>query len=333
VRPNNLSRWIVLRRRLVRDANRLVAPLENSLLAEVNREVGHRPIFIVGPPRSGTTLLTQVLTGHCDVGYLTNLHNAVWGAPAVVEQLVHPLRWRGAPDYRSTFGNTRSWLGESEAPNYWLRFFPERPHFVAEDDVEPDRLRALRAAVRRLVRAFGRDIVFKTINNTGRVRPIAAALPEALFIVSRRQPLATARSILEARHSYFGTFDRWWSLESPGWQELAARPAHEQAAEQVLRTYEALDEARRAIGAERFVDVRYESLCDDPRSVLEEIKAFTAIPAAHNASPLPERFPRDGRVGIPAELDESLSDYLRRRLARQIHHPADAREAAAQKHA
>ena len=38
-------------------------------------------LHVVGPPRSGTTLLMQLLAAHLDVGYINNLIAAFWQAP------------------------------------------------------------------------------------------------------------------------------------------------------------------------------------------------------------------------------------------------------------
>ena len=38
------------------------------------------PIFIIGPPRSGSTLLYQVLTSYFDLSYFKNLHSKYYFA-------------------------------------------------------------------------------------------------------------------------------------------------------------------------------------------------------------------------------------------------------------
>lgn len=46
-------------------------------------EMGHPIIFVVGPPRSGTTMLTQVLAYALKTGYITNIAARFWHAPTI----------------------------------------------------------------------------------------------------------------------------------------------------------------------------------------------------------------------------------------------------------
>ena len=71
-------------RRLLSVFNRVVSPLE-SWPRRHDRPLRYPPIFIVGPPRSGTTLVYQALIEYLDVGYLSNFHGWFWGAPSWVE--------------------------------------------------------------------------------------------------------------------------------------------------------------------------------------------------------------------------------------------------------
>jgi len=44
---------------------------------EVSQALAHSPLFIVGPPRCGSTLLYQVLTEAFDLAYVSNVHEFV----------------------------------------------------------------------------------------------------------------------------------------------------------------------------------------------------------------------------------------------------------------
>ena len=307
--------FVPFRKALVYQANRLISPFEQALGGDEHAPLEHRPLFVVGPPRSGTTLLSQTLAVAFDVGYLSNLHNALWGAPSLVAWMLRAVGFDPQNDYRSNLGNTQAWLGHSEAPNYWLRFLPASPHYLSAADVDPARLANLRLAVRRLARASGKPVLFKTVVNTGRLGPIAAALPEALFLVVWRDPVDVAHSLLEARKKVHGSYEPWWSLEPPGIDELRSRPTGEQVVEQVVRTYEHLAADRAAIGAERFCDVEYEALCDAPRTALGAIQTFAGLRERKGGglAAIPASFDRRREVRIPADLYESLVAYAARR--------------------
>ena len=229
----------------------------------------HPPILIVGAPRSGSTLLYQALVQGFDVGYLSNRHCRLWGAPSLVERatpfVARPRRStrasgrRAARTHRASAG--RSGTASSAGGRSTCR----------SATADPAQLRRLRAAVRALGNAAGRPLVFKNLLCTLRLEPIGTALPEAVFVVIRRDLVANAASVLEARRTLHGDYDTWWSAEPPEVDDLRALPAHEQAVEQVRRIEALVDRDRERLGAHRFLELRYEELCDDPHGALAAV--------------------------------------------------------------
>ncbi|MGH7819975.1 MAG: sulfotransferase family protein [Candidatus Binatia bacterium] len=301
--------------------NRIVSPIESRLPRGGEAEISQPLLFVVGPPRSGTTLLSQLLIARFDVGYFTNLHGWFWGAPSWVERWLRPSRWPRVDTFRSDLGNTDGILGTSECAVFWFRFFPERPHCLPAGALGPDERARARAAVARLARAFGRPIVFKTVLNTARIQPLAEAFPEASFLVSRRNPVEIAHSVLEARQRTFGSYDRWWATEPPGWEHLERSPAHEQAIEQVLRMSERIERDRAAVGPDRFFDVSYAEVCENARGVLHELRKSLAgrgIRLTVRAE-VPAAFPRREGLRIPRELYRDLLLAYEERSATGLH--------------
>jgi Sulfotransferase family len=274
----------------------------------------YRPIFVVGAPRSGSTLLYQLLTDRFDVGYLANGHARQPGAPSLVERRRGLVRGRQAElgDYRSSFGGTTGELGPSECGPFWYRFFPRRPHYVAADDFPAASRRELRAAIGAFFEACGRPVVYKNLYNTARMEAIAAALPEALFIAIHRDLLANARSLLDGRMHVTGAYDAWWSVEPPGIDRLLQLPAHEQVVEQVRELDALVARVEASIGPERVLHLAYEDVCADPRAELERIAAFAAAQGCEldDRGEVPASFPQgEGTNTLPPELEEALLAY------------------------
>jgi hypothetical protein len=244
----------------------------------MDERLPYPPIFVVGAPRSGSTLLYQLLTDRFEVGYLANGHARSPGAPSLVERTRGLVRRRSGAlgDYGSSFGNTSGELGPSECGPFWYRFFPRRPHYVTADGFPVRARRELRAAVGAFIEVCGGPVVYKNVYSTVRMEALAAALPEALFVAIHRDVAANARSILEARLRVAGTQEAWWSVEPPGVEEMLELPPHEQAVEQVRALDVLVEEAEASIGSERVLHVAYEDLCADPNRELDRVRQFVA---------------------------------------------------------
>lgn len=287
--------------------------LECSFVDGTDSDLPFPPVIIIGPPRSGTTLLYQVLLDRFDFSYLSNLHEFFYGVPSLVERLFHPGRHRPRGEYRSRHGWIRGWCAPSECGGFWYRFFRRHPQVVSLEDMSEKRLRMLRGVVRRLENAAGKAILFKNGPCALRLDPIIRALPEAVFLVTKRDLLDTARSVLVARKDICGDYSKWWSMQPPNVHELKNKPVHKQVVEQVREIHSLIDESREKHGQERFLDVHYEELCRDTHSTLAEIRCFLTKHGilAPCVGEVPASFARNGHSRIDPSLYRKLEEYVR----------------------
>jgi len=297
-----------LAKRLAKMVNPLLEPLEAGSATTVSPA----PILIVGSPRSGTTLLFQLLVQHFDVAYLSNLHHAVYGAPVLLERLV-PRRFRRPPPrYESRFGVTNGPWAPSEAGNFWYRFFPINPHAVGPADFSDEARRRLRRAVGALTRAARRPFVAKNVVCSVRLEAIAGALPEMRYIVMHRDQFDVATSILAARREANGNYDAWWSVEPVEIDRLRSLPPEEQVVEQVRAVERSIQEAQVRLGAERFVHVDFPSVAADPAGQLALLGTRLGMSRRASTIPVPASFDERSRPWIEPELTTRLQAYLRR---------------------
>lgn len=305
----------------------LLLPLVNSVLhrAEVAlssgsaRPLPHAPVLIVGAPRSGSTLLFQLLTEAFDFGYLSNAHCMFSGAPSWVERVFRPLRRRGSSTFASKRGVVEGWSAPSECGRFWYRFFRRKPEYVPAAEFGRRESRALRAALRALLRAFGRPVLFKNMHCGLRLEPLAAAVPEALFIFITRDVVENAHSLLETRRDVSGDYAAWWSMEPPGIETLKGLPPEQQVVEQVRSINTLVARQLEELHRGRYLTLSYEELSARPRETVETVARFLA---AHQAEParrggqLPEAFPPRTKVRIDAALYERLRAYAAAEPAR-----------------
>jgi len=293
--------------------NRLLHRVECGLPGRGKGRLRHPPVFILGAPRCGSTLLYQLMLDHFDLGYLSNFHCLFYGAPSLAERFVRPGKRKRTSSFRSEYGAVTGWNAPSECGEYWYRFFRRRPQYVPVDEMSEKAKRDLRASMSAIASAMGRPVLFKNLLCALRLGPITTALPESLFIVVRRDWLDTAHSILESRRKLFGNYDGWFSVEPRDVGEIEKLPVHEQPIEQIRSVHALIEEARNRFDPKRFIDVDYADLCGDTCSTLDRLADFFDAaglkPARSGEVPAAFEIKRD--VRIDGELYEKMKDYLK----------------------
>jgi hypothetical protein len=237
---------------------------------------GRPPVFVVGAPRSGSTLLYKALVDRFDLGYVSNLVACLPQVPTVGLRIARLLRGtRPSAGYESHYGRISGWKSPHEAGQLWYRWFPRPPHVhVGAGETPSAVLAEVRYEVTAMTALLGRPIVFKNLYNSMRLAPLAEAFPEASFLVCRRDVTDVALSLLRARVDNEGSTERWVSLPPRQIDALRRLDVPDQVAGQVICTYEQIDQDRERLGDERFLDVDYADLCHDPAGELARVGAF-----------------------------------------------------------
>lgn len=281
--------------------------------AQLDARPDRVPLFVLGAPRSGTTLLYQLLTEHLDVGYLANAHAEAPSDVSRVERERSPRALRGGSDYESEHGATDGPAGPSEAGEFWYRFFPRDPHEVHDADATTTRVRELRAAVRLFADACGRPVVFKNVFNSLRIPVIAAALPEARFVVIERDLESNARSLLAGRVKR-GDLVAWWSARPDGADDVADQHPARQVVWQAARMQRVAARELARLDPARSFTVSYAELCAQPGRVIASIEEWLlagGVRIGERAEAgMPVAFERRAGGTLAPELEEALRTAL-----------------------
>jgi hypothetical protein len=233
------------------------------------------PVFIVGAPRTGSTLLYQLLTQRFRVGYISNLASLFFKSLYIGVRL-HRQAFGDAPhdSFSSDYGRTSGWKAPSECGKFWYQWFPQEPHFVSADDWRPGQYDRLRDTVAAIAQMLEVPFVFKNLTCGQRLQVLPLVFPEARYIFAVRDPLDTAQSILRRRIAHGGDKSEWSSVKPPNYAELARLPYPAQIVGQVYWTERQIQEDLSRLPANRRLTVHYENLCDDPSGELDQIAAF-----------------------------------------------------------
>ncbi len=237
------------------------------------------PIFLLGPPRSGTTVLYQILLQQLQLAFIPNLLAAVPGHLVKICRLA-PWLVRGlGGEVRSSYhGFVPGLRSPSEAGKIIDRWFGAEPS--ARDRA------SIRGHLAALSHAARSPVLLKALNLTPRLDALLAVFPRARFVRIRRDPRYVVQSVVEQREQLGLGVESWWSIEPPGWEEQLGRPVVEQAAWQVAALEGILD---RTLAGRPVADLDYEELCVDPAGAVARVAAAFDLSPARHPPPVPER--------------------------------------------
>jgi hypothetical protein len=226
-----------------------------------------RPVFLIAGPRTGSTLLFDLLAVHPDL--------VAWPFEALdaYQRVVpddHPvdlgMRW---PAHYATPERRRHLTREL----YLGRLHARRRQGLPTGHVERLALRKVR-------------LLEKSPASILRLEAIARLYPDAKLVVLHRDAPATIASLIEAWETpsaahvdtrIGGRSVHWMMLAPPGWLSLVDAPIPEKAAFQWAAAAECVLRDLQAIPADRCLQIRYEDLTTDPASVLRQVLSFAEL--------------------------------------------------------
>jgi len=273
------------------------------------------PVFLIGAPRSGTTLLYKALCMHPEVAWIPNWTRRfpaltpLSGLNRLARRMPASRRavWFGIDSNAYVFGAKRSLLH---------RIFPMpvegEPLFArcgVPDEVPagaaavPDQQEALRRAFASICRWSGASVVVnKRIGHNRRIPLLAETFPGARFIELVRDGRAVAYSLSQV--DWWEERPVWWYGGTPGsWREAGGDPWH-LAARHWMEELAAIEQGLAAVPRQNVFRLRYEDLIRDPATVLGEVAAYVGLSEAPAWRTEIERlkFP-DRNAGWRANLD------------------------------
>jgi hypothetical protein len=255
----------------------LVTPLDLALVPRERRRLRTAPrsasplLFIVGAPRSGTTLAYQLLARFLPVSYFTNLTELFPRAPISASRLFHGRLGVPAAGFHSYYGNTAGLSGPNDAFHIWNRWLgSDRYHAPAAiGGAAADEMRRFFDA---WLHAFDTPLLTKNNRNTGCIGVLGDALPNASFIEVRRDPLFTTQSLILARERVQGSRFVGWGLASRDSDPNRGAESYiDDVCRQVFDIDMMVQAEKRRLGRHRFVELSYEGLCADPASAVQDV--------------------------------------------------------------
>jgi len=292
-----------------RVARRALATLERRLLAAVD-EPEFPCLFVLGLPRSGTTLVYQYLVDRLPVAYFTQGVGRFPEQAAAITWLEYRVHGRYRSDFHSRYGKIEGAAAPREAGAFFARFFGYDDRKRLED-LGPGEQDALRRTVAAVQRAFGgAPFVNKNVKHLLRIDALAGLFPSAHFLVVERERRDVALSLLRARQALLADPRDWWSVRPCDHERLAALPPAERVVAQLESLATGLETDLAELAPGRVTHIEYERFCAQPGALLEVLAPrleVTSQVQCTDASPGKVRFTPSHPEPSTAEEAELLA--------------------------
>jgi hypothetical protein len=214
-----------------------------------------RPIFIIGAPRSGTSLLYAILRQSSKLKHWPGESHEVWEA-----------------DYHPAL---RGWSSNA----------------LDASDLNHEAAARIRRSF-FLVTGRKHHLLDKTPRNALRVPFVDALFPDARYIYLQRDGRENINSLINAwrtpryrtyelpePHSIPGVDPKWWKFVLyPGWGDDTEGPLELVCARQWVHCNDHALAASKDIGLDRWVEIRYEDLIERPVDEVGRVLEFLELP-------------------------------------------------------
>lgn len=296
------------------DNLRLLFKNIDSFIINRTIELKYPPIFIIGPPRTGSTLLTQIIT-HCfKVCYFSNLMMKFPESPVLIAAMLGYINHcNPGYSFKSNYGEIDGWKSHSHGLkifNRWLNSSGRNANKNTEY-LSNKNFKEMRNTVSMLEIIFNAPFVNKSQSNSLRIKAISTIFPEALFIRVKRDPVLSAQSVL----LYKRTLNRWTFIKPKNFSEIRFKSDIEKACEIILGIENEIDHQINKIEKDKVLLVRYEELCKSPVLVMDKIKKFYITNqnkyALMERNDIPCSFPCSNNIKIKLEEFKAIQEFFK----------------------
>ena len=282
-----------------------------------NMPLKHDPLFIIGAPRTGSTILYQSLTNLYDVLYIDNLgckfHKnfffGIWLSNKIYADQPHD-------NYISEHGDTSisGMHAPSECGQFWYRWLPEKHHFIDYDEITDEMIEQIKNEVSAVINYFDKPILFKNLNVGQRLRLIRKCFPNAKFLYIKRDPFFVIQSILKARTKNNILHNQIWSIKPPNYKSLLSLDEVSMVTAQVYYLEKQIEKDLSLFYKKNVFTFDYESMTTnfaDFLSNLEQRLNFPQINKYEVKKTLPD-ITLNNRVTVNKELASKIKNALKK---------------------
>jgi hypothetical protein len=262
----------------------------------------HYPIiFVIAPPRSGSTLIYQLLNRGTKSLYLSNFWNLLYALPYIGGRYVKSVSKNRS--FKSDRGLVPGLSGEAEGMKFWS-YWTGQGLEDKKNIISKERVKYIKSVFSTLL---SKDIpmISGYLGHSFSVEFLRKNFPGCIFIYLKRDELSNIYSMVQT----FKGFEEnrkdfiWMSLKPIGWEDKKK----EEVTDKVLWQYKSIKQKIESeISDKDTLIVNYEEICKQPRVFLDNVSNF-AKDKGINLSLIKENIPSDLKANIIASNKDELS--------------------------
>ncbi len=223
------------------------------------------PIFILGPPRSGTTLLLQELITHSDVVFFSNLMVFLPKLMLKIFLFTKGSLLKLSEVKEAEYGYVPGLNSPNEAGQVFRGWFKRKP--------SKEKVKLIKNTVNFISTRADCPLISKNLNNATRLKNIIELFPDMKIIYIKRDPLITAQSILSARRN-LNEDAKWFGVKPPGYEKVLSKSLHYQVVWQVKQIEDIVEKFLATHDVNHY-SVTYEDYCANSKTHVQNmIKQF-----------------------------------------------------------
>lgn len=262
---------------------------------------GTRIFFIVGTPRSGSTLLYQIISNSFEVTYVDNLICLFHKTPLLgiyLGKIFYGGRKHNnfESDYGKTFSN--SMRGPSECGEILKGLFDKKLNSARKSTSFYNIL--------NISMMTNKTLVFKDLNSSLNISRLNSLFPFAKFIHIKRDVFYNCQSVLLARRKYNVPHNKWWGIKPEGYKKFINSDEFKKSVFQVKQIELQIMNELKDISINRKLEINYEDLCDNTFGEMKRLSDFLNLKTEEN-------FPKINKRNL-IRLNNSDEEKLRKQI-------------------
>lgn len=255
----------------LRQLNKSLAQ-EHKLSLKRGQKERFATIHVVGLPRSGTTLLMQLLASSFELNYPTNLSATLWEAPLYGAALARKLfTGEFESSYQSSYGRTQDLREPHEFGRFWLKLLnydslEEKPGHKIDCELVRDTLVGM-------TEVAGGPYAFKSFLPVWHLEELSHICKKSLIIHVKRDPMENAISLLKARRCYADEETNWVGLKPYVCRKFEHESIHVQVASQVIAVEHSIMSKTKNLPDNRVLTFDLDEILRSTESVISTINS------------------------------------------------------------